>query len=163
METLYFNSVVQNICRFFPGGGALPHLLISFGGTLLVVSILGMVYDYHLGLLLRSWSIINGALLVVSILGVVYDCRLGSLLRSWGDYWWFLWELWVFVGLGMALSRLWEACGLCPKSRAWREHAPRFPRFILLVSFSDTLLVVSILDIVYDCHLKPVLWPLLQS
>ena len=27
------------------------------------------------------------------------------------------------------------------------------PRFILLGSFSDTLLVVSILDIVYDCYL----------
>ena len=33
--------------------------------------------------------------------------------------------------------------------------APRLPRFILLVSFSDTLLVVSILEIVYDCHLRP--------
>ena len=32
-------------------------------------------------------------------------------------------------------------------------RAPRIPRFILLGSFSDTLLVVSILDIVYDCHL----------
>ena len=32
---------------------------------------------------------------------------------------------------------------------------PRLPRFILLISFSDTLLVVSILDIVYDCNLGP--------
>ena len=31
--------------------------------------------------------------------------------------------------------------------------APRLPRFILLGSFSDTLLVVLILDIVNDCHL----------
>ena len=32
-------------------------------------------------------------------------------------------------------------------------RAPCLQRFILLVSFRDTLLVVSILDIVYDCHL----------
>ena len=38
-------------------------------------------------------------------------------------------------------------------------RASHLLRLILLVSFSDTLLVVSILDIVYDCHL----WPLLQS
>ena len=30
-------------------------------------------------------------------------------------------------------------------------RAPRLPRFILLVSFSDTLLVVSILDMVAMC------------
>ena len=34
-------------------------------------------------------------------------------------------------------------------------RAPRLPRFILLISFSDTLLVVSTLDIVYDCNLGP--------
>ena len=41
-------------------------------------------------------------------------------------------------------------CGLCPGSRARRSRsarAPRLPWFILLGSFSDTLLVVSILDI----------------
>ena len=27
------------------------------------------------------------------------------------------------------------------------------PRFILLVSFSDTLLMFFVLDMVYDCHL----------
>ena len=36
-------------------------------------------------------------------------------------------------------------------------RAPALPRFILLVNFSDTLLVISILDIVYDCHLRPLL------
>ena len=30
-------------------------------------------------------------------------------------------------------------------------------RFIPLVRFSDTLLLVSILDMVYDCHLRPLL------
>ena len=32
-------------------------------------------------------------------------------------------------------------------------RALRLSRFILLGGFTDTLLVVSILDIVYDCHL----------
>ena len=36
-------------------------------------------------------------------------------------------------------------------------RAPRLPRFIQLVSFSVTLLVISILDIVYECHLRPFL------
>ena len=38
-------------------------------------------------------------------------------------------------------------------------RAPHLSRFILLVSLNYTLLVVSILDIVYYCHL----WPLFQS
>ena len=38
-------------------------------------------------------------------------------------------------------------------------RASHLPRFILLISFSDTLLVVSILDIVFDY----LLWWLLQS
>ena len=56
------------------------------------------------------------------------------------------------------------ACGLCPGSSAWglvgciqsREIGARascLPRFILLLSFIDTVLVVSNLDIVYDCPL----------
>ena len=36
-------------------------------------------------------------------------------------------------------------------------RAPRFLRFILLVGLSNTLLVVSILDILYDCHLRSLL------
>ena len=61
----------------------------------------------------------------------------------------------MLLGLGVALSGLWEgeACVLSTKSRVQYTHAPGLPRFILLVSFSDTLLVVSILDIVYECHL----------
>ena len=39
----------------------------------------------------------------------------------------------------------------CVESR--ELGANRFPRFILLGNFSDTFLVVSILDIVCDCHL----------
>ena len=41
----------------------------------------------------------------------------------------------------------------CVQSRELGARAPCLPRFILLGSFSDTLLVVSILDIVCDCHL----------
>ena len=41
----------------------------------------------------------------------------------------------------------------CVQSREIGVWAPRLPRFILLGSFSDTLLVVPILGIVYDCHL----------
>ena len=62
----------------------------------------------------------------------------------------FLLVSWTHFRGYLALSWLWgEACGLCPKSRAWR---PCLPSFILLGSFRDTLLVVSILDIVYDSH-----------
>ena len=40
----------------------------------------------------------------------------------------------------------------CAQSRELGGRAARLLRFILLVSFSDTLLVVSMVDIVYDCH-----------
>ena len=49
----------------------------------------------------------------------------------------------------LALCGLWGPCGLCIRSRARRE--PRLPRLILMVSFSDTLLVVSILDMSAIC------------
>ena len=63
-------------------------------------------------------------------------------------------------GLGsvwpLALSGLgWWGGGVvgCVLSREVDTRAPRHPRFILLGSFIDPLLVVSILEIVYDCHL----------
>ena len=43
---------------------------------------------------------------------------------------------------------LWAVCKVESSARM-----PCLPRFIRLASFSDTLLVVSILDTVYDCHL----------
>ena len=76
------------------------------------------------------------------------------------------WVFWCFRGLWGG-----EGSGVCPfRAVGWGgggclwavsklENSARTPRlssFILLLSFSDTLLVVSIL--VYDCHL----WPLLQ-
>ena len=45
----------------------------------------------------------------------------------------------------------------CTQGRELGVSAPRLPRFILLASFSSTLFAVSILDIVYDCHLYAVL------
>ena len=52
----------------------------------------------------------------------------------------------------LALSKLWGSWWAVSEVDS-SAHAPRLPRFILLGSFSDTLLVVSILHIVYDCHL----------
>ena len=49
-----------------------------------------------------------------------------------------------FLAWGWPFSGRAGACGMYPKSRGRRA---RLPRFIILVSFSDTLLVVSILDI----------------
>ena len=61
--------------------------------------------------------------------------------------------LWAYFGLVSSVVWFFQGCGgaygLCPKSRAHRVRVlSRLPRFILLGSFSDTLLVVSILDIV---------------
>ena len=52
---------------------------------------------------------------------------------------------WFMLGCGGPFRRAvnGEACWLCPKS-----SAPRHPRFILLESFSDTLLVVFICDMI---------------
>ena len=63
----------------------------------------------------------------------------------------------VYVGWSvsgaLALSGLWGTGAYGLWSRELRASALCLPRFILLGSFSDTLLVVSILNIVYDCHL----------
>ena len=67
-----------------------------------------------------------------------------------------MWELRVLFGLGIALSGVCAGWGLWAVSKIERARASS-PRFILLASFSDTLLVVSILDIVYHCHLRPLL------
>ena len=61
---------------------------------------------------------------------------------------------------GPGLFGLWEeegGFGLSLNSGARQTCMPSYPRVILLVSFSDTLLEVSILDIVYGCHLWPFL------
>ena len=67
----------------------------------------------------------------------------------------------IIAFLFLALSGLQGVGGggcLCPISRLgcvqYRELGARAR---MALSFSDTLLVVSILDIVYDCHLRPLL------
>ena len=47
----------------------------------------------------------------------------------------------------------------CVQSQELCACAPRLLRFILLVSFNETLLVVLILDMVYNCHLRRRLQP----
>ena len=61
-------------------------------------------------------------------------------------------ELWDLFNLGIALLRLCESLWAVSKVES-SERASCLSRFILLGSFSDTLLVVSTLGIVYDCHL----------
>ena len=56
------------------------------------------------------------------------------------------------VALLGPLKALRELMG-CTQSRELNAHAPRLPRFILQGSFCDALLVISILDVIYDCHL----------
>ena len=51
-------------------------------------------------------------------------------------------------GLGWPFAGCGGACGLRPEPRARYARVPRLPRFVLLVSFSGTLLVVSILDMI---------------
>ena len=73
------------------------------------------------------------------------SCNPGGVINgSWGDCGSSLaWE-WPFPDCGEGGGGLW----LNPKSRARRVGAPCLPRFILLVSFSDTLLVVLFLDMI---------------
>ena len=59
--------------------------------------------------------------------------RVGALIGRFGG-------VWPFSGSACVCVR---ACGLYVKSRVGHGLAPRFQRFIRLVSFSDTLLVVS--------------------
>ena len=79
------------------------------------------------------------------------------IIGIYGDVYWLLC---VFVcvcvcvcGGGVGGAGLWSVSKVESPARA-----PCLLMFILLVSFSGTLLVVSILDIsFYDCHLRPLL------
>ena len=69
-----------------------------------------------------------------------------------------------FIYGGLKFFFLWPFPGCrggwlvgCVQDRELCARAHRLPRFTQLVSFRDTLLVVSILDLVYDCHLRPLL------
>ena len=132
-----------------------------------------------------SQVMVSDTLLVVSILEMVYDCRFWPLLQSWRDLYWLLWELWILFSLGLVFSGSWErwgdyngSCGdygsfsvLNGPLQAVGEPVgclqgsvthclalPRFLEFILLFSFSGTLLVVLISGIVYACSLWLLLW-----
>ena len=77
---------------------------------------------------------------------------------------WSAWGMWgsrigVRIGPFGAVGgggSLWPVSKVGSSARAC-VRALCLPRFILLGGFSDTLLVVLILDIVYDCHLESVL------
>ena len=106
-------------------------LLVGFSGALLVVSALDMVCDCHLGRFCGPGVVVGG---------------------SCGAYWSLLAWGWPFPGCWGRGGGLWAVSKVESSARA-----PRLPRFIQLVSFIDTLLVVWTLDIVYDCHLRPLL------
>ena len=87
----------------------------------------------------------GGTLLVVSILGVVCDCSLWSVLGSGGVLMVPAGAMGPF-GVGVALFGLLGGRGLWAVSKAEgsvRMHC--LPGFILVAGFGDTLLVVSIL------------------
>ena len=71
----------------------------------------------------------------------------GSSGLCWPGGWLFPGCVCVLVGGGGREGWI-GAGGLCPRSRARCMCAPRLPRFILQVNFSDTLLMVSILDMI---------------
>ena len=60
---------------------------------------------------------------------------------------------WVLFNLGISLSRVWGSLWAVSKVESL-VHTSRHPRFILLGSFSDIFIVVSILGMVYDYHLQ---------
>ena len=85
-------------------------------------------------------------------LAIVFKLVPGFFAGVWGAGWG-----------GMGINPFW-AWGLWGGGQGWAvtkvessARAPRLPTFILLLSFSGTLLVVSILDIVYGCHLRSLL------
>ena len=80
--------------------------------------------------------------------GAVYGARV-RIYGGWdGLLWWSVWAGgWGSGGWLMG----------CAQSQEVGARVPCHLRFILLGNFNDTLLVVLILDIVYDCHLLPLL------
>ena len=98
-----------------PGVGSLKCIVI-FWGVYAIVS-----------------SYVSCILLRILFWGRRACSRVGALIRHFGG-------VWPFSGSACVCVR---ACGLYLKSRVGHGLAPRFLRFIRLVSFSDTLLVVS--------------------
>ena len=109
------------------------------------------------------WDAVMRAVLWVLICTVhlaVCSCRVGCA---------FLCAVWLPGCLGAPRSSRAQGLGFgpslaggggflgCVQSQELGTHAPRLSRFIMLVSFSDTLLVVLILETVYECHMRPLL------
>ena len=99
-----------------PGVGSLTCIVIFWG-------MYAIVFSYVSCILLR----------------ILFWCRracswVGALIRRFGGVWPFAGSACVCVGMGAGGG----ACGLYLKSRVGRGLAPRFLRFIRLVSFSDT-------------------------
>ena len=93
-------------------------------------------------------------------LGVLVGLLMGSLWLGVGSFWvwggwWVAFWCWAFTVwvLFVLLVGGGGGCVLRNKQIISVQRAPCLPRFILVGGFSDTLLVVSILDRVYDCHL----------
>ena len=80
----------------------------------------------------------------------------GGWLRVWGGAPGVLGGHWPLFAGGLYPPRPSRGCGgslwVVSKVKSLGRPPP-LPRFIQLGSFSDTLLVASILEIVYDCHL----------
>ena len=124
-----------------------------------ICQIYAMPHFINLALIVRAFQTVWGGGLVGCVQGrglMVCDCHLGLLLHL----------LMVPVGRmglcwpGIALSGLWGrgvVTAGCVQGQELSACTPHLPTFILLVSFSDTLLVVLILDKLYDCHFRRLL------
>ena len=83
----------------------------------------------------------------------------GSICSLEENYYSLCWNYGSFSTSGLPCADCRGACGFYLMSIAWCAPASHLPRFILLVSLIDSLLVVPISDIVYDYHL----WRYLHS
>ena len=109
-----------------------------------------------------GYCILSECCLYISWWWMAFCTGGGGLFICWGASvalcLWFRFCAWFVIAVGGPFFGpggccywvLWELCVLF--GRELGASVPPLPRFILLQSFSDTLLVVSILDVVYDCH-----------
>ena len=128
------------IPRFFRKGGSYNVITMSYGVILATWHCYGIVQCGWL------WRVISGSGWLFSHMLSGAGRRRGCLRHAsqfLGDPIRSVFNLFGAVGELMA----------CVQSQDLGAWEPRLPRFILLGSFSDTLLVVLILDIPYDCHL----------
>ena len=95
-------------------------------------------------------GLLGGLWAVSGVVGSAGACLAFRGLSCWGDSWalclWFRFWAWGVCGLWVVGG---ELVG-CAQSREFGASAHRLPRFVVLGNFSDSLPVVSILDMVYD-------------